>query len=57
MAYQITDACVGCGACVSACPTDSIKTTSAATYRIEADTCIDCGACEVACSNGVVRAG
>jgi NAD-dependent dihydropyrimidine dehydrogenase PreA subunit len=57
MAYQITDACIGCGACVSQCPSDSIKPTPAATYRIVADTCIDCGACEAACANGAVKAG
>ncbi|HEY8902577.1 MAG TPA: 4Fe-4S binding protein [Chthoniobacterales bacterium] len=54
MAHQINNSCVGCGACVSQCPTDSIKPTAAATYRIEAESCISCGACEAACPNSAI---
>lgn len=48
MAYVISDACTGCGACPSVCPVDCIS-EQGEIYVIDADTCIDCGACEPEC--------
>lgn len=48
MAYQITDDCISCGACVAECPVDAIS-EGADKYVIDADKCIDCGACADVC--------
>lgn len=48
MAYQITDECISCGACVAECPVDAIS-EGADKYVIDADKCIDCGACADVC--------
>ena len=48
MAYKITDACVACGSCASACPMDAI-TEGDGIYVINADECISCGACAGNC--------
>jgi ferredoxin len=48
MAYKISDACVACGACAEACPTDFFSKEKAA-YEIDADKCVSCGACAEAC--------
>lgn len=47
MAYEITDACVACGACISECPVEAISEGSP--YSIDPNTCIDCGACASVC--------
>lgn len=36
--------CIGCNACVGACPTGAITPN-----YIDYDLCVDCGACQVAC--------
>ncbi len=43
--------CVGCGACVDACPQDAITVDDVAV--ISAD-CIDCGACIDECPSGAI---
>lgn len=48
MAYIINDECLGCGACVGACPVDAISEIDGK-YSIDADACIECGACADAC--------
>ena len=48
MAYKITDACISCGACAAACPTEAISAGDTQ-YVIDADKCIKCGACKAAC--------
>lgn len=51
MAYQITDACIACGACAAGCPVEAISEGDGK-YEINADTCIECGACAEVCPVG-----
>ncbi len=51
--YFITDACIGCGSCVSICPQNCIITDSIP-YVIEQDHCLHCGNCTTACPVGAV---
>ena len=51
MAYQISDACVSCGACESQCPVGAISMGDGK-FEIDADKCIDCGSCAGACPTG-----
>jgi ferredoxin len=56
MAYKITDACIACGACMEACPSEAIR-EGEDRYSIDADACIDCGACVDSCpSEAIVEA-
>ena len=48
MAYVITDACIGCGACAEDCPVNAISEKDGK-YEINKDECIDCGACAASC--------
>ena len=48
MAYVITDACIGCGACAEDCPVSAISEKDGK-YEINKDDCIDCGSCAAAC--------
>ena len=41
------DACIACGACVDACPTDALTVTDVAVCDDAA--CIDCGSCVGVC--------
>ncbi len=47
MAYKISDACVGCGACKGTCPVEAIS--EGTPYTIDASKCVDCGACAGEC--------
>ncbi len=48
MAYQISDACIACGACADECPVSCIAEKDGK-YEINADECIDCGTCAGVC--------
>lgn len=55
MAYAISDKCVSCGACVSACPVEAIS-EGEGKYVIDADKCVDCGACAGECPVSAIEA-
>jgi len=60
MAMKITDACVSCGACESACPNSAISQGDPS-YVIDATKCDECkggqNACVDACtSDAIVKA-
>jgi ferredoxin len=47
MAHVISEDCIACGACQSACPCDAISEGDI--YVIDPAACTDCGACVDAC--------
>ncbi len=49
MAYIISDACLGCGACESECPVNAITAGDDGKFVIDPDLCIECGACAGVC--------
>ena len=51
MAFKISDQCISCGACASACPMSCIK-QGAERYEIDANVCISCGTCAGVCPVG-----
>lgn len=55
MAFEITDACSGCAACVPSCPASAIRGTAREVHEIDPARCIDCGACGVVCPDRAVR--
>ncbi len=49
LTYEITDKCVGCGACKKVCPVVAITGTIKAKHIIDQNKCIKCGACFSKC--------
>ncbi len=47
--YSINENCVGCQACVKACPEGAITGEKKQPHTIDADKCIKCGACRSVC--------
>ncbi len=43
--YKITDACIGCGKCLSVCPQKAIERGAPKPYRILQEHCLHCGNC------------
>jgi len=50
-----SEVCLGCGACVDACPSEAISEQDDK-YVIDADGCNDCGACEDECPEEAISA-
>lgn len=52
--FYITDKCVGCKKCLSACFNNAIENSSNG-LMINQDKCIKCGACFKACPNHAIE--
>ena len=52
-AYVITDDCISCGACASACPCSAISEADGK-YAINYALCVECGACADTCPIGAI---
>ncbi|MGN0203315.1 MAG: ATP-binding protein [Coprococcus sp.] len=48
-AFIDTDKCVGCGACISACPAQAIIMKPGWISYVQEDKCIGCGKCAALC--------
>ncbi len=55
MAYEITDDCIACGACVPECPVEAISEGSDI-YVIDPELCTDCASCVETCPVSAIRA-
>ncbi len=51
MAYEISSACIKCGACASNCPVSCIS-EGGSKYEIDPNRCIECGTCAGVCPVG-----
>lgn len=49
MPVTISDACIGCGACVGGCPVGALSMNDDNMSVCDEGTCIDCGACVGTC--------
>ena len=54
MAFEISDACVACGACEAQCPVGAIS-MGGGKFEIDAEKCINCGGCAGACPTGAIE--
>ncbi len=56
MAAQVNvDECVGCSACVDACPAGAIEMNDDNVAQVNEDDCVNCGACVDACPNEAIE--
>ncbi len=51
--FEIGEACVGCGSCLTVCPQKCI--TEGTPYSIEPAHCLECGACREICPAGAIH--
>lgn len=51
----ISDACVGCTACLRACPSDAIEGKAKEIHKVIQDNCIKCGSCFTVCKFGAIK--
>ncbi len=49
MSYSIIETCIGCTACVKACPVNAIAGARGEMHVIHEDICVDCGLCGYVC--------
>jgi ferredoxin len=54
MAYNITEACTGCGACAKLCPVFAITGEKDTRHIINEKRCVDCGVCGKVCQKSAV---
>ena len=51
---SFSDACVGCGLCVDACPVDALSLEPKAKPVLDADKCVDCCCCLEVCPENAI---